>query len=87
MMPINELKRFLKEAHYIVVMTGAGMSVPSGIPDFRSAQGLYNKRENAISPEEILHKRYRTELINRNKIMIFNALEHKPFLLASKETI
>jgi NAD-dependent deacetylase len=59
MSQINELKRFINEAHYIVAMTGAGMSVPSGIPDFRSAQGLYrNQSENAISPEEILSHSY-----------------------------
>jgi NAD-dependent deacetylase len=31
----------LEQAHDIVFLTGAGMSTESGIPDFRSAQGLY----------------------------------------------
>jgi NAD-dependent deacetylase len=38
-----------------VVFTGAGISVASGIPDFRSADGIYNKETKGMStPEEIL---------------------------------
>jgi NAD-dependent deacetylase len=34
----------LKQAHYTVVLTGAGFSTPSGIPDFRSAgSGLWTR--------------------------------------------
>lgn len=50
---MNELKNLIEKANYIVVMTGAGMSVPSGIPDFRSSGGLYDTKAE-ISPEEIL---------------------------------
>lgn len=38
---LNELKTAIENSHRIVVLTGAGASVPSGIPDFRSAHGLY----------------------------------------------
>ena len=38
---LNELKSAIENSHRIVVLTGAGASVPSGIPDFRSAHGLY----------------------------------------------
>ena len=32
------------EARHLVVLTGAGVSTPSGIPDFRSLEsGLWNK--------------------------------------------
>ena len=37
----------LKASHYTAVLTGAGVSTASGIPDFRSSNGLYSK----ISPE------------------------------------
>ena len=37
------------------MFTGAGISVPSGIPDFRSANGLYNQDSGLnIKPEEII---------------------------------
>lgn len=38
----RELLKIIKGARHIAVMTGAGISVPSGIPDFRSATGLYS---------------------------------------------
>ena len=38
---LDALKKAIKNSHRIVVLTGAGASVPSGIPDFRSAHGLY----------------------------------------------
>jgi NAD-dependent deacetylase len=40
---INKLKQFLEESNYTVVLTGAGMSTESGLPDFRSAKsGMWN---------------------------------------------
>jgi NAD-dependent deacetylase len=49
----DKLINLIKNASNIVVMTGAGISVPSGIPDFRSASGLYQS-----SPEYILSHTY-----------------------------
>ena len=52
---IKRLEQAIKDAKNIVVFTGAGISVPSGIPDFRSADGIYNKSSGTIySPEEII---------------------------------
>ena len=49
------LKNMLQHSHNIVFFTGAGISVPSGIPDFRSADGLYNQKGlRNVSPEEII---------------------------------
>ena len=42
-------------AQHIVFLTGAGVSTASGIPDFRSANGLYTKNQNA---EYYLSHRY-----------------------------
>lgn len=40
------LKKWLDEAKFTVVFTGAGMSTESGLPDFRSANnGLWNKKD------------------------------------------
>ena len=41
------LKQALDNAKDIVFFTGAGISVPSGIPDFRSNTGLYNQNKSA----------------------------------------
>ncbi len=52
---ISELKNAIKNANDICVFTGAGISCPSGIPDFRSADGLYNSDGiGKFSPEEII---------------------------------
>ena len=49
------LKEIIKESKNIVVFTGAGISVPSGIPDFRSADGIYNQKTKfKASPEDII---------------------------------
>ncbi len=37
----------LSRAHYAVALTGAGISVESGIPAFRGAQGLWNRYDPA----------------------------------------
>lgn len=51
---IDELKKLISEANRIVFMTGAGVSVPSGIPDFRSANGLYATKYGNLNPETII---------------------------------
>ncbi len=49
------LKQIFENARSLVVFTGAGISVPSGIPDFRSANGIYNQKSKInIPPEEII---------------------------------
>jgi len=49
------LQEIINSSSSIVVFTGAGISVPSGIPDFRSANGLYSQRDKStFSPEEII---------------------------------
>ena len=50
---IEQLKNFILESNYIVFFGGAGVSTESGIPDFRSKDGLYNQKYE-YPPEEIL---------------------------------
>ena len=50
---IDKLNKMIAGAHHIVFFTGAGISTGSGIPDFRSANGLYNTSEEA-DPEYML---------------------------------
>ena len=52
---VLELKKEIEKAQKICVFTGAGISCPSGIPDFRSADGLYNEKgDYEYSPEEMI---------------------------------
>jgi NAD-dependent deacetylase len=52
-----KLKEMVEQSRYIVFFGGAGVSTESGIPDFRSAEGLFRKVENRrVSPEEILSR-------------------------------
>lgn len=52
---IAALREILKSSRNLCVFTGAGISVPSGIPDFRSADGLYNQESGLnIPPEQII---------------------------------
>lgn len=49
------LKDIINECHSFVIFTGAGISTASGIPDFRSAEGIYNQTKSSLfSPEEIV---------------------------------
>lgn len=41
------LRKMIEESNYIVFFGGAGVSVESGIPDFRSASGLYKNTYRA----------------------------------------
>ena len=54
---IEKLKRFIEESESIVFFGGAGVSTESGVPDFRSKDGLYNQKDiqfEKYSPEYLL---------------------------------
>ena len=50
---IGHLKEYVEESSQIVFFGGAGVSTESGIPDFRSTDGLYHQ-EWKYPPETIL---------------------------------
>ncbi len=54
---IKILQRWIDESRAIVFFGGAGVSTESGIPDFRSVDGLYNQKY-AWPPEEILSRTF-----------------------------
>lgn len=45
MSQIEELQKLIDESKHIVVITGAGISTASGIPDIRSANGAANNKD------------------------------------------
>lgn len=53
MSEIEQLQKLIDESKRIVFFGGAGVSTESGIPDFRSTDGLYHQ-EYAYPPETIL---------------------------------
>lgn len=50
---IEELQKLIDESSHIVFFGGAGVSTESGIPDFRSCDGIYNQKYD-YPPEIIL---------------------------------
>lgn len=50
---VDKLKAAIDECNYIVFFGGAGVSTESGIPDFRSTDGLYNQKYK-YPPETIV---------------------------------
>ena len=50
---LEKFQSLIDNAHSIVFFGGAGVSTESGIPDFRSQDGLYNQKYK-YPPEEII---------------------------------
>ncbi len=76
-----EVVKQLKKSKKIVFFTGAGISTESNIPDFRSSNGLYTKKEfTEFSPEyllsyscfkktpQIFYKYYFSNMIHTDKL-------------------
>ena len=78
---IKLIKEAIDKSSNIVVFTGAGISVASGIPDFRSANGLYNQ-ESGINtkPEDIISNYF----FNRYPKDFFKFYKEKMVYLHSK---
>ena len=77
---IEEFKKLVEESNSIVFFGGAGVSTESGIPDFRSKDGLYNQKYD-YPPEEILshtffvHKTEEFYKFYKDKL---NSLKYEP---------
>ena len=54
---INKLRSFIQDSKNIVFFGGAGVSTESGIPDFRSRDGLYSTKYK-YPPETILSRSF-----------------------------
>jgi NAD-dependent deacetylase len=51
---LEKFKELINNAKHIAFFGGAGVSTESGIPDFRSPDGLYNQRDTKYQPEYML---------------------------------
>ena len=80
-----DLQQIIDECNKIVFFGGAGVSTESGIPDFRSVDGLYNQKYD-YPPEEILsHTFFYSHTIDffkfyRDKMLIENVKPNKAHL-------
>ncbi len=63
---IERFAEILADSEYAVFLGGAGVSTESGIPDFRSKNGLYHKKEKKFSG-------YKPEYL-----LSYDCLKHKP---------
>jgi NAD-dependent deacetylase len=52
---VRAARRLLDEARQVTVLTGAGISTDSGIPDFRGPNGLWTKNPKAEQTSNIEH--------------------------------
>jgi len=59
---VDELRRWIVDHHRVVVLTGAGCSTASGIPDYRDDQGEWKRRPpvmfQAFRTQESTYRRY-----------------------------
>ena len=55
---VRKLADLIDHSRRIVFFGGAGVSTASGIPDFRSASGLYAEQEEGLSPEIMLSRSF-----------------------------
>lgn len=86
---IDQLREVIKNSNNIVFFGGAGVSTESGIPDFRSKDGLYNQKYKK-NPEYMLSKTcFDTEpeefwRFYRDKILIDNITPNKGHMALRK---
>lgn len=82
---MSGLQKIINQSKNIVFFGGAGVSTESGIPDFRSVDGIYNQKYD-YPPEEILSHTFfinKTEefyRFYRDKMLCLNAKPNKAHL-------
>ena len=77
---IQQFKQLVNESENIVFFGGAGVSTESGIPDFRSKDGLYNQQYK-YPPETILSHTFfmnQTDEFYKFYKAKMNSLKYKP---------
>ena len=80
-----DLQQIIDECNKIVFFGGAGVSTESGIPDFRSVDGLYNQKYDYPPGEILSHTFFYSHTIDffkfyRDKMLIENVKPNKAHL-------
>ncbi|WP_142413952.1 NAD-dependent protein deacylase [Hathewaya massiliensis] len=88
---IESLLEIIKNSNNIVFFGGAGVSTSSGIPDFRSSNGLFNEKLNiTFTPEELVshsfYIKYPKEFFNfyKSKLIYPNAKPNNTHIALAK---
>lgn len=88
---ISKLKEIIENSNNIVFFGGAGCSCESGIPDFRSANGLFNEKLNTtFTPEQLVShsffEKYPEEFFNfyKAKLIYPNAKPNAAHIALAK---
>ena len=76
---VQQLQQKINAAHRIVFFGGAGVSTESGIPDFRSQDGLYHQQYD-VPPETILSRTY----FDRHPAEFYRFYRNKMICLTAK---
>ena len=79
---IDQLQSWVNESKRIVFFGGAGVSTESGIPDFRSVDGLYHQKYD-YPPETILSHTF----FMRNTKAFYDFYRDKMICLDAKPNI
>jgi len=78
---IKKAVEFIKNSTYTVALTGAGISTESGIPDFRSPGGLWQRFKMITFDEFIINRQARQEFWEMKKSSYLNSLMQNPMKL------
>ena len=76
----ERLQKMIEESESIVFFGGAGVSTESGIPDFRSADGIYHQKYR-FSPEQVVSHTFfmnKTEEFFKFYKLKMNSLKYQP---------
>lgn len=79
---IERLKAMIEDSNYIVFFGGAGVSTESGIPDFRSTDGLYHQKykyppETIVSHSFYMNKTEEFYEFYKDKMLFLDAQPNK----------
>ncbi|HLW01295.1 MAG TPA: Sir2 family NAD-dependent protein deacetylase [Ktedonobacterales bacterium] len=85
----QDLLEFLETSHKMVVLTGAGASTESGIPDFRSPDGIWRRYPPSTYQDFISKPEARKRYWELRRVLVKQVTEAKPnathFALAELE--